>query len=210
VTGPALAAAGGTGGAGATGAQAPVAPKAERRGGPAMTAPLDQTRGRQTRAVDSARLWAGGTAAALAVGVIVPVGVLVSRAASVPRLAGDETGTLATSVLASYAVMWAVTTLLLTGVLHALLVLTAQPLRVFRWVACALVVLPVVAPFTAGGSRAAELAGALINLAAGGVAGLLLLRIGRVAVHASRRTVALVPSRPPRRVGQAGARRPRR
>jgi len=174
-----------------------------------MTAPLDQSRGRQTRAVDGARLWAGGTAAALAVGLIVLAGVLVSRTAGVPRLAGDESGTLATSVVASYAVMWAVTTLLLTGVLHALLVLTAQPLRVFRWVACALVVLPVVAPFTAGGSRAAELAGALINLAAGAVAGLLLLRIGRVAAHDRRRALALVAP-PPHRVGQAGARRPRR
>jgi hypothetical protein len=176
-----------------------------------MTAPLDQTHGRQERGVDSARLWAGGTAAALAAGLIVLGGVLVSRAAGVPRLAGDETGTLAASLLASYSLVWTVTTLLLTGVLHALLVLTDQPLRVFRWVACTLVVLPAVAPFTAGASRAAELAGALINLAAGSVAGVLLLRIGRVAAgHDGRRTLALVPSRPPHRVGQAGARRPRR
>jgi Family of unknown function (DUF6069) len=174
-----------------------------------MTAPLDQTRGRQARAVDSARLWAGGTAAALAAGLIVLVGVLVSRAAGVPRLAGDESGTLATGALASYALMWAVTTLLLTGVLHTLPALTAQPLRVFRWIASTLVLLAVVAPFTAGGSRAAELAGALINLAAGGVAGLLLLRVGRVTTH-GRRALALVASRPPHRVGQAGARRPRR
>jgi Family of unknown function (DUF6069) len=175
-----------------------------------MTAPLEQTRGRRARAVDSARLWVGGTATALAVGLIVLVGVLVSRTAGVPRLAGDTSGTLATGVLASYALVWAVTTLLLTGVLHALLALTDQPLRVFRWVACALVVLPVVAPFTAGGSRAAELAGALINLAAGGVGGLLLLRIGRAAAHGGRRPLTLVASRPPHRVGQVGARRPRR
>jgi hypothetical protein len=175
-----------------------------------MTAPLEQTRGRRTRVVDSARLWAGGTATALTAGLIVLAGVLVSRAAGVPRLAGDASGTLATGVLASYALVWAVTTLLLTGVLHALLVLTAQPLQVFRWVACALVVLPAVAPFTAGASRAAELAGALINLAAGGVAGLLLLRIGRVTMHGGRRPLALVASRPPHRTGQAGARRPRR
>jgi len=175
-----------------------------------MTAPLEQTRGRRTRAVDSVRLWAGGTATALTVGLIALAGVLVSRAAGVPRLAGDETGTLATGVLAGYAVMWAVTALLLTGVLHALLVLTTQPLRMFRWVACTLVALPAVAPFTAGGSRAAELAGALINLAAGAVAGLLLLRIGRVALHGRRRPLTLVVSRPPLRAGQAGARRPRR
>jgi hypothetical protein len=175
-----------------------------------MTAPLDHSRGRQPRAVDSARLWTGGTAAALAVGLLVLLGVLVSRAAGVPNLAGDASGTLATSVVASYAVMWAVTTLLLTGVLHALPLLTPQPLRVFPWVATALVLLAVVAPFTVGGSRAAELAGALINLVAGGVAGVLLLRIGRVAMHDGRRALALVASRPPPRVGQAGARRPRR
>jgi hypothetical protein len=175
-----------------------------------MTAPLDHSRGRQPRAVDSARLWTGGTAAALAVGLLVLLGVLVSRAAGVPNLAGDESGTLATSIVASYAVMWAVTTLLLTGVLHALPVLTPQPLRVFPWVATTLVLLAVVAPFTVGGSRAAELAGALINLAAGGVAGVLLLRIGRVAMHDSRRVLARVASRPPARVRQAGVRRPRR
>jgi hypothetical protein len=173
-----------------------------------MTAPLDRSRGRQSPAVDSARLWTGGTAAAVAVGLLVLLGVLVSRAAGVPNLAGDASGTLATSIVASYAVMWSVTTLLLTGVLHALPAMTPRPLRVFPWVAAALVLLAVVAPFTVGGSRAAELAGALINLVAGGAAGVLLLRIGRVAMR--DRALTLLAPPPPARMGQAGARRPRR
>jgi hypothetical protein len=44
----------------------------------------------------------------------------------------------------------------------------------------------VVAPFTAGASRGAALAGALINLAAGGTAGALLFYVGRGAADSSQ------------------------
>jgi len=151
-----------------------------------MTAPVDEPGGGEARdIVDGGRLWTGGVATALVVALIVVVGVLIGRGVGVPRLAGDETGTLATGSLASYAVMWAGTTLLLTGALHLLLLLTPRPLQLFRLVASVLVLSAVVAPFTAGASRGAALAGALINLAAGGTAGALLLYVGRGAFDSS-------------------------
>src|SRR6266511_2063670 len=101
-----------------------------------MTAPLDQPGGGQPRAiVGGVRLWAGGAATTLVVALIALVGVLLSRVVGVPGLAGDETGTLATARLASYAVMWAGTTLLLTGGLHLLLLFVRRPLQRFAWVA---------------------------------------------------------------------------
>src|SRR6266540_781664 len=174
----------------------------------AMTAPLDQPGGGQPRAiVGGVRLWAGGAATTLVVALIALVGV--------PGLAGDETGTLATALLASYAVMWAGTTLLLTGGLHLLLLFVRRPLQRFAWVASALVLLAVGAPFTAVTSRAAALAAALINLVTGGVAWVLLLRVGRGAVQDSRRRFLAPPAggnaaRADASASQTGARRPRR
>jgi Family of unknown function (DUF6069) len=160
-----------------------------------MTAPLEGPGRDQARAiVDAGRLWTRGMATALVVALIVLVGVLISRVVGVPGLAGDQMGTLATASLASYAAMWTVTTLLLTGALHLLLLLAPRPLRLFNLVASVLVLMTLVAPFTAGASFAAALAGALINLVAGGAAGALLAGAGRDAAGAS----------------QAGARRPRR
>src|SRR6266511_1350734 len=137
------------------------------------------------------------------------------RVVGVPGLAGDETGTLATALLASYAVMWAGTTLLLTGGLHLLLLFVRRPLQRFAWVASALVLLAVGAPFTAVTSQAAALAAALINLVAGGVAWVLLLRVGRGAVQDSRRRFLAPPAggnaaRADASASQTGARRPRR
>jgi hypothetical protein len=181
-----------------------------------MTAPLDQPGGEQPRAiVDGVRLWAGGAATTLVVALIALVGVLLSRVVGVPGLAGDQTGTLATALLASYAVMWAGTTLLLTGGLHLLLLFVRRPLQRFAWVASALMLLAVGAPFTAVTSRAAALAAALINLVAGGVAGVLLLRVGRGAVQRSRRRFLAPPAggsaaRADASASQTGARRPRR
>src|SRR6266508_3565457 len=172
-----------------------------------MTAPLDQPGGGQPRAiVGGVRLWAGGAATTLVVALIALVGVLLSRVVGVPGLAGDETGTLATALLASYAVMWAGTTLLL---------FVRRPLQRFAWVASALVLLAVGAPFTAVTSRAAALAAALINLVAGGVAWVLLLRVGRGAVQDSRRRFLAPPAggnaaRADASASQTGARRPRR
>src|SRR6266511_2955133 len=157
-----------------------------------MTAPLDQPGGGQPRAiVGGVRLWAGGAATTLVVALIALVGVLLSRVVGVPGLAGDETGTLATALLASYAVMWAGTTLLLTGGLHLLLLFVRRPLQRFAWVASALV------------------------LVAGGVAWVLLLRVGRGAVQDSRRRFHAPPAggnaaRADASASQTGARRPRR
>jgi hypothetical protein len=182
-----------------------------------MTAPAGRPGGRQPPAiVDATRLWTGGGATTLVVALIVLVGVLISRVAGVPGLAGDVTGTLATALLASYAVMWASTTLLLTGALHLLLLLIPRPLQRFAWLASALVLLAVVAPFTAGTSRSSSLAAAAINLVAGGTAGSLLLRVGRGAVQDGRRRHLVPPpaaggtTRVQAGPGQAGARRPRR
>ena len=180
-----------------------------------MTAPLGQPGGGRPRAiVDGARLWTGGGATTLVVTLVVVAGVLISRSVGVPGMAGDETGTLATTSLASYAVMWAGMAVLLTGALHLLLLLASRPLQLFAWAAFALVLMAVVAPFTAGASRAAALAAALINLVAGGTAGVLLLRVGRGAVHDNRRRYLAPPAggAPGRddTGGQAGARRPRR
>src|SRR6266540_2954455 len=79
----------------------------------------------------------------------------------------------------------------------------------------ALVLLAVGAPFTAVTSRAAALAAALINLVAGGVAWVLLLRVGRGAVQDSRRRFLAPPAggnaaRADASASQTGARRPRR
>jgi Family of unknown function (DUF6069) len=180
-----------------------------------MTAPVDQPGSQSRTIVDGARLWTGGGATTLIVALIVLVGVLVSRVAGVPGLAGDETGTLATVLLAGYAVMWAGTTLLLTGALHLLLLLVPRPLQRFALVASALVLMAVVAPFTAGTSHVAALAAALINLVAGVTAEVLLLRVGRTAFQEGRRRyLALAARRGAAQVeagpGQAGARRPRR
>lgn len=179
-----------------------------------MTAPVQQPGGGAEAAVDGARVWMGGGATSLAVALIVLVGVLVSRVAGVPGPAGDATGTLATTLLAGYAVVWAGTTLLLTGALHLLLVLVPSPLQVFAWVASALVLLAVAAPFTAGTTRSSELAAAAVNLAAGGTAALLLLRVGRGVAEDGRRRYLAPPAGGGARLDvptpQAGARRPRR
>src|SRR6266498_4187708 len=158
-----------------------------------MTAPLDQPGGGQPRAiVGGVRLWAGGAATTLVVALIALVGVLLSRVVGVPGLAGDETGTL-----------------------HLLLLFVRRPLQRFAWVASALVLLAVGAPFTAVTSQAAALAAALINLVAGGVAWVLLLRVGRGAVQDSRRQFLAPPAggnaaRADASASQTGARRPRR
>jgi Family of unknown function (DUF6069) len=164
--------------------------------------------------VDGARVWTGGAATTLVVALVVLLGVLISRVAGVPGLAGDETGTLATALLVGYAVMWSVTTLLLTGVLHLTLLLIPRPLRLFAWIAAALLLVAVVAPLTAGTTHASALAVAAINLVAGGTAGVLLLRVGRAALQDGRRRYLAPPAggtaRLRARAGQAGARRPRR
>lgn len=137
--------------------------------------------------VDGGRLWAGGIAAALVVAVIVLVGVLVGRGLGVPRFAGDQTGTLAPGSVASYAMLWAASALLLTGALHLLMLLTTRPLRFFGAVATLLVLAAVVAPFTAGAPHGVELTGAIINLTAGTTAGTLIGSTGSRAVHYSIR-----------------------
>jgi hypothetical protein len=154
--------------------------------GVARTAPdLEQD---DTRAiVDAGRLWAGGFAAALLVTVIVLIGVLVGRGLGVPRFAGDQTGTLAPGSVASYAVLWAISALLLTGALHLLMLLTTRPLRFYGTVAGLLVLAAVVAPFTAAAPLGVELTGAVINLVTGTVAAILIGLIGGGALHYSVR-----------------------
>jgi Family of unknown function (DUF6069) len=136
--------------------------------------------------VDAGRLWASGFAAALLVTVIVLIGVLVGRGLGVPRYAGDTTGTLAPGSVASYAVLWAISALLLTGALHLLMLLTTRPLPFFIAVAALLVLAAVVAPFTATAQLSVELTGAFINLVAGAAAAAV---IGSVGSHALRYSV---------------------
>jgi hypothetical protein len=140
--------------------------------------------------VDAGRLWASGFAAALLVTVIVLVGVLVGRGLGVPRYAGDTTGTLAPGSVASYAVLWAISALLLTGALHLLMLLTTRPLPFFAAVAALLVLAAVVAPFTATAQLSVELTGAFINLIAGVAAAAVIGSVGsraiRYRVHRSR------------------------
>jgi hypothetical protein len=155
--------------------------------GVAGAAPEFERDGDPRAIVDGGRLWAGGFAAALLVAMIVLVGVLVGRGLGVPRFAGDQTGTLAPGSLASYAMLWAASALLLTGALHLLMLLTARPLRFFCAVASLLVVAAVVAPFTAGAPRGVELTGAFINLIAGTTAGCLIGSVGSRALHYSVR-----------------------
>ena len=137
--------------------------------------------------VDAGRLWGGGFAAALLVTVIVLTGVLVGRGLGVPRFAGDPTGTLAPGSVASYAVLWALSALLLTGALHLLMLLTARPLRFFGMVAGLLVIAAVVAPFTAAAPLGVEITGAVINLVAGTIAASLIGSVGGRALHYSVR-----------------------
>jgi hypothetical protein len=152
----------------------------------------DFERDDDTRAiVDGGRLWAGGFAAALLVTVIVLIGVLVGRGLGVPRFAGDQTGTLAPGSVASYAVLWAASALLLTGALHLLMLLTTRPLRFFGAVAGLLVLAAVVAPFTAAAPLGVEVTGAFINLVAGMTAATLIGAIGSRALHYSVRRTRL-------------------
>jgi Family of unknown function (DUF6069) len=153
--------------------------------GVAGTSPDFEPEADKRAIVDAGRLWASGFAAALLVTVIVLLGVLVGRGLGVPRYAGDTTGTLAPGSVASYAVLWAISALLLTGALHLLMLLTTRPLPFFGAVAALLVLAAVVAPFTAAAPLSVELTGAVINLVAGAVAAALIGWLGGRALHYS-------------------------
>ena len=151
-----------------------------------MSTPMASTPpGRPT--VNAGRLWSGGLATAAVTALVAIAGILLARGVfDVPVLAPKGEGTWGDADTWRYAVFAALAALLATGLLHALILYTPQPLRFFSWIIALATLVAMLAPFVAERSWS-TVATALINLALGITVGTLLPGVARTATRVATR-----------------------
>lgn len=134
--------------------------------------------------VDAGRLWAGGGATTLVCGLIVLVGVLITRGVfDVPVLSPTRAGTLGDGTTGAYVLAACAAAVLATALLYLLMLATPQPERFFQWVVGLVTLAAVVLPFTTDASWQPQLATAVINLVIGAAILTLLTSVARTAVR---------------------------
>lgn len=134
--------------------------------------------------VNAGRLWAGGLATAVVAGLIVFVGVLVSRAIlEIPVLAPEGAGYVGDETTPIYAGLAAMFALIATALLHLLLVATPRPHQFFTWIIALVTVAAALGPFARSAALDAKIATAVINLLVGVAVISLLSSVARTAVR---------------------------
>ena len=124
--------------------------------------------------LDAIRLWSGGVASAVVVGLLALAGVLASRwLFNLPVLAPRQDGTYGDVRTTGFVLTAAAATLAATGLVHLLLRATPRPLLYFGWIVVLLTTVVVVYPFGTNASLGAKFATAVVDLLIGMVAGAL-------------------------------------
>jgi hypothetical protein len=160
---------------------------------PAVLNEPDEFERRVGVGVDQHKLWAGGAASAVVVGLVALVGVLVMRwLFKVPVLAPAQDGAYGDVHTTALILVAVGATLAATGLASLLMLGTLRPQLFFGWIVSLVTIIAVAAPFGTTAALDAKIATAVVNLAIGvaigslvsGVAGRSLPRAGRTAAAA--------------------------
>jgi hypothetical protein len=144
--------------------------------------------------VDERKLWAGGAASAIVVGLVALVGVLVSRwLFKVPVLAPSRDGAFGDVHTTTLILVAMAAALAATALVHLLMLGTLRPLMFFGWIVALVTTIAVVFPFSTTALLDAKIATAIVNLAIGLAAGLL---VGGVATRSVPRGEIIYGDRP--------------
>jgi hypothetical protein len=131
--------------------------------------------------VDEGKLWAGGAASAVVVGLVALVGVLVSRwLFKVPVLAPSQDGAYGDVRTTTLILVAMAAALVATALVHLLMLGTMRPLMFFGWIVALVTTIAVVFPFSTTAVLDAKIATAIVNLAIGLATGML---VGGVAAR---------------------------
>ncbi|HEY0806677.1 MAG TPA: DUF6069 family protein [Pseudonocardiaceae bacterium] len=134
------------------------------------------------RPIAVGRLWAGGAATAVVAALVVVVGIIVARGLfDISILAPRGAGVWGDAHTATYALTAAAATLVATGLLHALLLLTPQATRFFGWIMMLLTLIAVFLPLALIVDLASRMGTALLNLVLGIVVTSLLVGVAHGA-----------------------------
>jgi hypothetical protein len=131
--------------------------------------------------VDERKLWAGGAASAIVVGLVALVGVLVSRwLFKVPVLAPSGDGAFGDVHTTTLILVAMAAALVATALVQLLMLGTLRPLMFFGWIVALVTTIAVVFPFSTTAPLDAKIATAIVNLAIGLATGML---VGGVAAR---------------------------
>lgn len=123
---------------------------------------------------DTRRLWSGGAASAVVVGLLALVSVLACRwLFHLPVLAPRRDGTYGDVHTTGFVLGAAAATMAATGLVHLLMLSTPRPLLYFGWIVVLVTMLAVVLPFSTTAPLSAKIATALVNLVIGVMGGAL-------------------------------------
>jgi hypothetical protein len=131
--------------------------------------------------VDERKLWAGGAASAVVVGLLALVGVLVSRwVFKVALLAPSQDGAYGDVRTTTLILLAMAAALAATALVHLLMLGTLRPLMFFGWIVGLMTTIAVVLPFSTTAPLDAKIATTIVNLAIGLATGML---VGGVAAR---------------------------
>jgi hypothetical protein len=137
--------------------------------------------------VDQQKLWAGGAASAVVVGLLALVGVLVSRwLFGVPVLAPQHDGAYGDVHTTVLILVAAGAALAATGLADLLMLGTLRPQLFFGWIVTLVTVIAVAAPFGTTAALDGKVATAVVNLAIGVAIGTLVSGVAARAIPAPR------------------------
>ena len=118
--------------------------------------------------VDQHKLWAGGAASAVVVGLVALVGVLVSRwLFNVPVLAPQHDGAYGDVHTTALILVAVGATLAATGLASLLMLGTLRPQLFFGWIVTLVTIIAVAFPFGTTAALDGKIATAVVNLAIG-------------------------------------------
>jgi hypothetical protein len=116
--------------------------------------------------VDERKLWAGGAASAIVVGLVALVGVLVSRwLFKLPVLAPRQDGAYGDVHTTALILVAMGAALVATALVHLLMIGTLRPRLFFGWIVALVTTIAVVFPFSTTAALDARIATAIVNLA---------------------------------------------
>jgi hypothetical protein len=138
---------------------------------------------------DERKLWAGGAASAIVVGLVALVGVLVSRwLFRIALLAPAQDGAYGNAHTTTLILLAMAAPLVATALVQLLMLGTLRPFMFFGWIVALVTTIAVAFPFSTTAPLDAKIATAIVNLVIGLATGLL---VGGVATRsiprASRR-----------------------
>jgi hypothetical protein len=137
--------------------------------------------------VDQHKLWAGGAASAVVVGLVALVGVLVMRwLFKVPVLAPQQDGAYGDVHTTALILVAVGSTLAATGLANLLMLGTLRPQLFFGWIVTLVTIIAVAAPFGTAAALDGKIATAVVNLAIGVAIGTLVSGVAARSLPAPR------------------------